>query len=117
MRPEPLPVTVTAGVRPRGAQVRALAGLSVCPASSAKQIHAPSLRATLLPPATAVCASGRWPAHRVRRRGAPASAGSTRGGAAAATRLEAVTYPRHGGRGVGPPGPGPTPVLGLPRGG
>ena len=54
IRPEPLPVTRTTGVCPRGAQVRALAGLSVCPASSPKQIHAPSLRAILLPSATSV---------------------------------------------------------------
>ena len=39
------------------AQVRALAGLSVCPASSAKQIHAPNLRATLLSRAIGVFAT------------------------------------------------------------
>jgi hypothetical protein len=39
---------------PRGAQVRALAGLSDSPDSSAKQIHAPSLRATL------TCFAGDW---------------------------------------------------------
>jgi hypothetical protein len=48
IRPDPLPVTFTTGVRPRaGPRCGPLAGLSVCPASSAKQIHAPSLRATL----------------------------------------------------------------------
>jgi hypothetical protein len=57
--------------------VRVLVGLSVCLASSAKQIHAPSLRAILLPVATSF--SARWPRrrHHVPPRGAPAPGEST----------------------------------------
>ena len=46
-RPEPLPDTLTTGVRPRGAQVRALGGRRFCPASSSKQIYAPVAAASL----------------------------------------------------------------------
>src|SRR3954451_14340329 len=68
LRP-PRPATLTIGVLPRGAQVRALAGLSVMADSSAKQIHAPSLRATLLPLAIDTAASARCLVRRVRRHG------------------------------------------------
>jgi hypothetical protein len=87
IRPEPLPVTLTTGVCPRGAQVRALAGLSVCPASSAKQIHAPSLRAILLPVATSTFST--WPPrrHRVPPHGGPVPGESSPSGAAATPHL------------------------------
>ncbi len=47
IRPEPFPDTTATGVRPRRAQVRALGGRSVCPASSSKQGYAPVAAASL----------------------------------------------------------------------
>ena len=46
-RPEPFPDTTATGVWPRRAQVRALGGRSVCPASSSKQRYAPVAAASL----------------------------------------------------------------------
>ncbi len=51
LRP-PRPATLTIGVVPRRAQVRARASLSEMSNSSTEQIDAPSLRAPLLPQAT-----------------------------------------------------------------
>ena len=48
-RPEPLPQTVTTGVCPRRAQVRAFGGRRFCPASSSKQAYAPVAAASLVP--------------------------------------------------------------------
>ena len=51
--------TLVRAVRPRGAQVRALAGFSVRPDSSAKHMTVPSLRAPLLSRAIGSGANGR----------------------------------------------------------
>jgi hypothetical protein len=109
MRPEPLPVTFTMGVLPRGAHVRALAGLSVCPASSAKQIHAPNLRATLLPQAIFVVATRRSLPRHVRPFGVWVSAGPPHPVQEQRGALDAAPDVEHRGDDLDDPGQGATP--------
>ena len=47
-RPDPFPDTLTTGVWPRRAQVRAFGGRRLWPASSSKQMHAPVSAASLI---------------------------------------------------------------------
>ncbi len=84
-RTVPFAVTLTTGVTSLGAHVVALAALSVCPHSSAKQIHAPLPAAILLAPATDTGASGRPCPRRVRSPGAPAVERCSRAVASPAT--------------------------------
>ncbi len=80
--PEPLPQTVTTGVWPRRAQVRAFGGRRFCPASSSKTIHAPAAAASLEPSPTSRPATRRSSPHHAPQPGAPGPAGCTRSGAA-----------------------------------
>jgi len=115
IRPEPLPVTLTTGVCPRGAQVRALAGLSMCPASSARQIHAAGMCTTpyrrplpARPARDLLLVALDGPVDRHLR--CPSEAAQHRRYA-----LEAVPDPEPGGDRLSHSGQGPPCILGEPR--
>ena len=74
-RPDPLPDTLTTGVRPRGAQVRALGGRRFWPASSPEQMNAPVAAASLVPWPTSGPATRRSPPHHALSPGGRAPAG------------------------------------------
>lgn len=84
-RPEPLPVTLTNGVRPLRDQVRPFPGFRSCPASSSKTTHAPRSWAVLLPVTTAPSATAQRPARPARPPGARGPAATSPAGAADTT--------------------------------
>jgi len=113
------PETRVTGVCPRGAQVRALCGLSACPASSSKQIRAPVSAASLVPWPRSPTARPRSRPRPARRRDAPGPARRIRGGAAETTRRAARGTRRTAARSARQPGPGsaagPAPSRKRPR--
>ncbi len=94
------------GVCPRGAQVRALGGRRLCPASSSTTIHAPVVAAGLVPSPRSRRATRRSSGRRVRRRAGRGPGGCSPGGAADTTYRAGCSGCGTAGRSAGSPGPG-----------